>query len=482
MTLTFLPYVLQRLPTWASVLAATAALVGTLTACGGGDGPGPAPAPSGTNTARAVANTVYTYSGDIAGGSGLSWNWGDGSVDTTGSPVQKVWNKMGSFTRTQSAQVGGQTATSTLSVAVAKPLANGSYNHACALQPGGTVRCWGDNPFGQLGDGTVNVATTSVAVTGLSDAVAVATGEKHSCALRAGGTVLCWGFGTDGELGNADSPNSSTVTVVVSGLTDAVAIAAGATHTCALRAGGSVQCWGSNTAGELGTGLRSAGSNVPVAVSSLNNATVVALAVGNRLSCALKSSGTVSCWGSNDNGQLGIGSLGVDNPNATPLSLSNVVAITAGGFHACALLANGTVSCWGRNADSQLGGNSSPKSSVPVAVAGLSDVVAVSGGGAHTCALLSAGTVRCWGQSAQGQLGNGSTSSAPPIISPVAFGSLTDVVSIAAGGSNTCALQASGSVSCAGLNADGGLGDGTSGPGTDKNIPTPVLGGAIFWK
>ncbi len=154
-------------------------------------------------------------------------------------------------------------------------------------------------------------------------------------------------------------------------LLKASAVAAGASHTCALLSG-TVQCWGANALGQLGNRF-TANSNTPVAVSNLNGATTIA--AGASHTCALLS-GTVQCWGSNDYGQLRNGSTANSNTPVAVSSLSGATAIAAGYEHACALLSDGTVQCCGSNAFDQLGNGSTANSNTPVATSALAPTLA----------------------------------------------------------------------------------------------------------
>ncbi len=125
--------------------------------------------------------------------------------------------------------------------------------HTCVLRLTGGVMCWGDNSEGQLGDGSRRNRRHPVAVSGLGDAIAIDAGARFSCAVRATGGVVCWGANDDGQLGNGSKRlRRSPVPVAVSGLGDATAIATGYDHACAVRATGGVVCWGRNSQGGLG--------------------------------------------------------------------------------------------------------------------------------------------------------------------------------------------------------------------------------------
>jgi len=350
--------------------------------------------------------------------------------------------------------------------------------HTCALLATGTVRCWGFNGAGQLGDGTTSLRRASVLVAGLTRAVAISAGSSHTCALRADGTARCWGSNVAGQLGD-NSTSLRNTPVAVAGPLNAVAITAGGDYTCALTVDGRGRCWGSNGAGQMGTGTVGGAHLTPVTVSSaLSNA--VAIAAGSQHTCALQADGSSKCWGSDLTGQLGDGVFVVDGVGETPTPVLAGAGtftardIAAGRNHTCAVRANGTVACWGANESGQIGnGTVGGIRQSPVNVTGLANVVAVAAGEAHTCALLSSGTARCWGLNDAGQLGSNTASSISP--TPTAVTGLGGVVAIAAGGtlgsSHTCALQSDGKVRCWGSNNVGQLGVGfTSTPSS-----APVL-------
>src|ERR1044072_8371774 len=172
--------------------------------------------------------------------------------------------------------------------------------------------------------------------------VRISAGTSHTCQVNEDGTVRCWGRNTFGQLGNGITTTDPTrVPVLVSGLTTAVAVAAGTSHTCALLTGGSVRCWGSNADGQVGDGTSGVNRLTPATVITTSNTALtnaVAIVAGTTRTCAILAGGTVVCWGGNDSGQLGIGTIGADR--LTPATvvtssntpLTNAVAVTAGSF------------------------------------------------------------------------------------------------------------------------------------------------------
>jgi alpha-tubulin suppressor-like RCC1 family protein len=354
------------------------------------------------------------------------------------------------------------------------------YLHACSLRPNATVRCWGDNTYGQLGDGTTTRRLTPVTVPGLSDVVEVTAGGFHTCARRTDGTVTCWGSNLSGELGAGLLSTEETSPQDVFNLSDAVSVDAGGAHTCAVRAAGNVVCWGDGLSGQLGTGSLSS-ATTPRSVAGLSG--VAQVASGDGHTCARRTVGTLACWGDNTNGQLGRGDL-VPSPIAVNVpGVTDATSIVSGSAFSCALRAGGTGSCWGENLYGQIGnavvlppppqeGDPPPpplREQLPQSVAGLSGAVSISAGSDHACAVLGDGTALCWGNNQSNQLGDGVTVDPETTSIPVAVAGLTGAVRISAGETSTCAVRANATAACWGNNAFGQLGTNNT-----NTAPAPV--------
>ena len=322
---------------------------------------------------------------------------------------------------------------------------------------------WGSGTGGQIGDGTGVSKDVPAAVSALTGVTAVATGSPSGCggscgghdlALLSNGTVMAWGNNTFGQLGDGIL-ESSNVPVEVTGLSNVIAIAAGGEFSLALLKNGTVKSWGHNNRGQLGDGFE-ADSNVPVTVTNLKNVVGIAAGLGHAL--AVLSSGAVEAWGWDSFGQLGFPATeecGFTACSKTPVvvsGVSGVATVSAGGTTSTALLKTGTVSTWG-------GGTSAVST-----VSGLSEITATATGNAHQLALRSDGTVMAWGANTFGQLGDGTTENRA---TPVKVNGLSSVETIAAGEAHSLALLKNGTVESWGLNGSGQLGDGTfAGPET----------------
>jgi alpha-tubulin suppressor-like RCC1 family protein len=310
------------------------------------------------------------------------------------------------------------------------------------LLSNGTVRAWGNNGNGQLGNGTKNDRSTPAPVPGLSGVVAVAAGSAHSLALLADGRLFAWGRHLDGQLGlgSAGTDRLSPVLVPNVGLSWIKAVATGDNHTLVLLADGVVLACGGNGSGELGDGTTAQrGTFAPVQ----NLIPVKAVAAGGRHSMALTVTGVIRAWGDNSDGQLGNGTT-TDSSLPTTVNTQSlngpVLAIAAGRLHSLALLAGAGIKGWGNNSDGQLGngGTNSPRV-FPVSVStGAETAIMIEAGGSHSVALLVNGTVRTWGRNNNGQLGDGTTVDRSR---PVQVLGLTGITTVAGGSGYSLALS-----------------------------------------
>jgi len=278
-------------------------------------------------------------------------------------------------------------------------------DHSCA-RTATQVKCWGYNTYGELGTGTIGggVQTAPVVVTGVTNPSAIAVGGQHTCAI-AGGNVLCWGYNGTGQLGNGTTTDNATPGQV-SFQRSAPApdlLSAGATHTCA-NTGRGVACWGANANGQLGDGTTTFRAT-PVYPAGVDG--TISLAAGISHTCAVRADGTVRCWGVNADGQLGDGTTTQRlTPTLVP-GITDALQVAVGWYHTCIRRATGTVSCFGRGEHGAIGDATAQSRSTPTAVPNLINVVAISAAVEHTCALMDDQHVVCWGTDVNGEGGDG---------------------------------------------------------------------------
>lgn len=269
---------------------------------------------------------------------------------------------------------------------VAASLSDGG--HFCGRDSSGKVLCLGRNDVGQLGDASTTDAENPVHAVGVTDAIQVAVGLTHSCALRRGGTVTCWGDNEYGQLGDGTTENRSSPTPVV-GLADVLAIELGGMKSCALGADGRVLCWGHNTSGALGVGLKSLRVTRPSPLLGL--ATVVRLSLSMAHGCALVDNGKLYCWGALPESE----ERGITGEAQEVAGLEKVIDVAAGDGFSCVVLASHELRCWGLESVEQLGHRDMVNRD-PQPVSGIQDALRVHSMGQSRCVLKRDGLVQCW--------------------------------------------------------------------------------------
>jgi hypothetical protein len=322
-------------------------------------------------------------------------------------------------------------------VAVGSPMAGISvggsatagFAFSCSRTASGDVSCWGQDNIGQRGRGDAGsavVLSVPTPVSAIGAAVDVQAGGGHACARLGDGGLSCWGNDNTGQLGRIAATMIDRTPGSVALPAAAAQVTTGEFHTCARLADGTVQCWGLDNVGQLGRGVTSASPEaVPAPVSGLAGA--IDVAAGYAHTCAVIGGGSVLCFGDDSNGQLGRGTFVALSPTPALVALpAPAVSVCAGYLHSCALLANGTVMCWGYNDKGQLGngtvaaGTVTPsQSATPLVVTGLTGARAITCGGHHTCAIVANSQAACWGANDVGQLGAAIAPDALPRPTPV---------------------------------------------------------------
>lgn len=391
--------------------------------------------------------------------------------------------------RNQQGQIGIGDVGPGLSIPTAVPGLSGvtdiglGLDHSCALTQSGQVYCWGWNQYGQVGMGTVGETayiTRPQLVADVANVVAITAGDNHTCVLQRSGDVRCWGDNYSGQLGVRTVTGDVATypsAVLVSGLNNVVAIAAGGAHTCALLQRGDVTCWGWNSVGQIGNGAGGAARDIVSPQPVVGHLGITAVGVGANHICMVDRQGTVWCWGDNGFGQLGIGSSLGGNARTLPSEVdaaANTAAVTTGANHTCALLVTNDLNCWGRNTIGQLGNSFSgdlADSPVPYFVGNFIGVTAFAVGGDQSCAIV-AGQIYCWGDNQYGQIASEPVGIGEFRTTPTPIDGVTTAIDVVVGAQHVCALLESGSVTCWGRNNQHQLGyDGTEMSMTPREVP-----------
>ncbi|MBU1241834.1 hypothetical protein KKD52_08940 [Myxococcota bacterium] len=342
--------------------------------------------------------------------------------------------------------------------------AGGSFASFCAIDVSSKAWCWGHGALGTLGNGTSAASTIPSLTSGNYNFIQIPSGgDGHFCGLISGGTIRCWGRNDSGQIGDNSTINRNVPTLASSAYAF-TQVASGYYHNCALTTSNNILCWGGNGDGQLGT-ANNTDYRVPTSINGFY--TYSAVAAGGTHTCALDTAGKAWCWGYNGFGQLG--------NNSTTSATSRVAVngtlvfskIYAGGGVSCGITTGGATYCWGQGTYGQLGRGSTTNSSIPVLVSGSHAFERLALYGAHVCGITTAGALYCWGYNNVGQVGVGNLLNQT---TPQRITSSLTYTNVGVGAYATCAVESAGGLWCWGENSNSQLGNGTT---TDAT--TPVL-------
>lgn len=354
--------------------------------------------------------------------------------------------------------------------------------HSCAIDTHRTLKCWGQNWDGQVGDGTNldKIEPTTISL-GNDDtkATQIKAGGSHTCAVDNLNVLKCWGNNEHGQVGDDTNENRTeptTISLVDAG-SYATQIELGSYHTCAIDNHNVLQCWGQNYHGQLGDGSTE-GKKKPVIISLGDDTDVIHIELGEGHTCAVDDLKNLLCWGANGSGQLGDGTM-EDKSNPTTISLGDDThpkKIELGHFHSCAIDNHNVLKCWGSNSSGQLGDGTNDYKTEPTAVSlsGNDDTIFaidIALGDRHTCIVDNYNVLKCWGQNLYGQIGDGTKldKKEPTTIS---FGGSSSAAQMSLSQFHSCVFNDSHQLFCWGKNYDV-----QNGVGTENLLPRLVLDG-----
>ncbi len=407
---------------------------------------------------------------------GGSFDPAEATTDSTGTATTRWRLGPAVGPNTATVTMDGRVPTEVQAMAVAFKYVTAGRLHACGLLTTGQAYCWGDNSFGQLGDGTFTDRPTAVPVGGglVFDSLEAAGNGHFTCGVTPGRITHCWGSNRHGQLGNGTNTGQGgqfgssvhTPVQVIGGLVFRN-IRLGGDHTCATTDDGTGYCWGRNAFGELGNGSAPNDVFQPTPVSGTQ--TYLHIATGDQHSCGVTPNGAAWCWGSNTNSRLGAGLTASTSP--LPVAVSGGLTfreVSAGTVSGCGLVSTGAAYCWGGGASGQIGNGAFSTRATPTAVTGSLSFVSLSAKGFAPCAIVAGGTAYCWGENNFGEAGLGF---AGDVAVPTLLAGGLTVSMVAVGQQSGCALTTGGAIYCWGPNSAGQVGSGIPLPFLS---PTPV--------
>ncbi len=350
-------------------------------------------------------------------------------------------------------------------------------NHTCGITSNGELYCWGQNSWGQIGDGNIGNFLLSPVRIGDPEMTysQVSAGTDHTCAITSENKLYCWGKGDEGRLGAGDQ-STQYLPTPIDPLTLYSQISAGDRHTCGITTSGELKCWGSQSDGRLGNDSTTGFRGAPTSIDVGNIYSQVA--AGGSHTCALSGTGSLKCWGKNTSGQLGNAQAGETTEfSASPVEVSGegeYIYVAVGGEHSCAITSDNALKCWGNNSRGQVGDGQGADPNTPQHIAAGHLFAGLASGDEHSCAITLTGELFCWGRGEEGQLGAGSgTSGEGPGNETIPAQIGVGYSSVTLGAMHSCGLSNDG-LKCWGGNSSGQLGTGSS---TIHTRYTPDLSG-----